>query len=241
MTTLQDMLDNLVKEQIDKGFEPDPTVMTFTHGEPVDPWNIPSDYVFDIKDIARGLSRLNRYGGAGHTHLPLDVATHSMAVSEVFDDPATRLVALLHDAAEFMFQDLNPLIKKHLPEYKKKEEEVQLRIYTQFLPAAVLADLPHLRGVVGRVDKKVMPYLEMPMLFIQSSEDVRLFSVPHEHFCDGVTNEGVERAIVLLDTSLSRPSSCTCKLEDTFETAYTDMITEAARKHPSVDETHQSN
>ncbi len=74
-------------------------------------------------DVAHALSQINRF--TGHTCLPFSVAQHSLnvetRVAELTLDPAVRLMALLHDAHEFVLGDwatpLKLALEQILPDF----------------------------------------------------------------------------------------------------------------------------
>lgn len=79
----------------------------------------PFNLEIELKDIARPLSRICRFGG--HTNSFLSVAEHSMAVHWLIHkyNPDNRLLqmhALLHDAHEAFFGDLVSPFKRFLAE-----------------------------------------------------------------------------------------------------------------------------
>lgn len=72
----------------------------------------PSPLDIEIEDVAHGLSRVARWNGQTTGEWPYSVAEHSLLVEEIFGvlKPAAtreeRLVALLHDAPEYVIGDL---------------------------------------------------------------------------------------------------------------------------------------
>jgi hypothetical protein len=84
-------------------------IRTYT-GKYVDPFNMAAEDI-DIRDIAHHLSLINRYTGA--TPLAYSVAQHSVAVSRHFIDPELRLAGLLHDAGEYVLNDIASPVKRH--------------------------------------------------------------------------------------------------------------------------------
>lgn len=103
----------------------------FMSGRYVDPLNLrPMD--IDIRDIAHNLSMLCRYTGAFPFHY--SVAQHSILVSHMmadkYNDPKAALAGLMHDAAEYVFGDVNYHLKKlpELAEYNRREHETSYLI-----------------------------------------------------------------------------------------------------------------
>lgn len=93
-------------------------MQTFT-GRPFR-FDAPHDLEIELKDIARPLSRICRFGG--HTNSFLSVAEHSMAVHWLIQkyNPENYLLqmhALMHDAHEAFFGDLVSPLKRFLREH----------------------------------------------------------------------------------------------------------------------------
>lgn len=105
-------------------------IRTFT-GKYVDPFNMqPED--LDIRDIAHHLSLINRYTGA--TQHGYNVAQHSVAVSRHFIDPELRMAGLLHDAAEYVLNDIASPVKRHpaMAGYVKALSDLDTIIFNHF-------------------------------------------------------------------------------------------------------------
>ena len=97
----------------------------------VDPFNMrPED--LRIQDIAHGLAGINRY--TGHTPVPYNVAQHSVLVSQEFLHRDLRLAGLLHDAAEYVFNDIASPVKRHpaMRAYVEALESLDRLIFTTF-------------------------------------------------------------------------------------------------------------
>ena len=107
----------------------------YMSGKHVDPLNLhPID--LDIRDIAHNLSLLCRYTGAFPFHY--SVAQHSLLVATLMakagHKPNTVLAGLLHDAAEYVFGDVNYHLKRlpELAEYNRREHECSKMIVAHF-------------------------------------------------------------------------------------------------------------
>lgn len=107
----------------------------YKSGRYVDPLNLrPQD--LDIRDIAHNLSLLCRYTGAFPFHY--SVAQHSLLVASMMakdgHKPNTCLAGLLHDAAEYVYGDVNYHLKKlpELAEYNRREHECSKMIVAHF-------------------------------------------------------------------------------------------------------------
>lgn len=107
----------------------------YKSGKHVDPLNLrPMD--LDIRDIAHNLSLLCRYTGSFPFHY--SVAQHSLLVVDLMrkDEhaPNTLLAGLLHDAAEYVFGDVNYHLKRlpELAEYNRREHDCSRMIVAHF-------------------------------------------------------------------------------------------------------------
>ena len=91
----------------------------------------PSIDDIDIDDIAWHLSRLSRYCGGTITEVPYNVGHHSIfvmrLVREQGEDIECQKAALLHDAAEYLINDI-PSPVKHLPKVKEAIDEMESNI-----------------------------------------------------------------------------------------------------------------
>jgi uncharacterized protein len=109
----------------------------------------PAAIDIEIDDIALGLSRVARWNGQTLGEHGFSVAQHSLIVEDicVFLDPATavphRLMALLHDAPEYVIGDMISPFKAALGlDYKRFEAHLEQAIHVRFglpalMPAAV--------------------------------------------------------------------------------------------------------
>ena len=102
-------------------------IQTYT-GKLIDPFNVNPDDI-DIKDIAHGLSNICRF--TGQCSPRYSVGEHSLYVCALLPDE-WKFAGLLHDASEYLLNDLPPQIKDRLPEYKFAEQQLQDKIYRKF-------------------------------------------------------------------------------------------------------------
>ena len=107
----------------------------YMSGRHVDPLNLrPID--LDIRDIAHNLSLLCRYTGAFPFHY--SVAQHSILVADMATvnghPEEVQLACLLHDAAEYVFGDMNYHLKKlpELAEYNRREHATSKMIIQHY-------------------------------------------------------------------------------------------------------------
>lgn len=112
----------------------------------------PKPEMFNINDIALGLSRVPRWGG--QTARFMSVAEHSLRVAD-HTPPAYALAALLHDASEAYTGDLATPLKALCPGFMAVEARLQAAIYEQFL-LPLVASLDYVLREVAEVDARQM-------------------------------------------------------------------------------------
>ena len=101
----------------------------------------PSPLDVEIEDIAHGLARVARWNGQTSGDHAFSVAQHSLLVEHIVaqetHDPAMRLIALLHDAPEYVIGDMISPFKAVMGGgYKAVEERLQGAVHLRFqLPA----------------------------------------------------------------------------------------------------------
>ena len=109
----------------------------------------PSPFDIEIEDIARGIARVARWNGQTSGDHAFSVAEHSVVVMNIFTqlNPKAsredRLMALLHDAAEYVIGDMISPFKTALGlDYKAFEARLEEAIHMRFgLPAKMPASL----------------------------------------------------------------------------------------------------
>ncbi len=112
----------------------------------------PAAIDIEIEDIALGLSRVARWNGQTHGEHGFSVAQHSLIVEDIciYIDPAMtlphRLMALLHDAPEYVIGDMISPFKAALGlDYKRFEAHLEQAIHVRFgLPAVMPASVKKL-------------------------------------------------------------------------------------------------
>ena len=105
----------------------------------------PAAIDIEIDDIALGLSRVARWNGQTRGEHGFSVAQHSLIVEDICGhlDPALspphRLMALLHDAPEYVIGDMISPFKAALGlDYKRFEAHLEQAIHVRFgLPAVM--------------------------------------------------------------------------------------------------------
>ena len=108
----------------------------------------PSPLDIEIDDIAHGLARVARWNGQTHGAHIFSVAQHTLLVEAVMReanpriDTRTRLMALLHDAPEYVIGDMISPFKAVIGgSYKQVEKRILGAIHIRFgLPAITPAE-----------------------------------------------------------------------------------------------------
>lgn len=143
----------------------------------------PSPLDVEIEDIAHGLARVARWNGQTVGAHAFSVAQHSLVVEEIcrklapdWDKPR-RLMALLHDAPEYVIGDMISPFKAALGlDYKAFEAKLEAAIHMRFgLPAVTPAVV---KGVIKRADI-ICAYFEATQLAgFSQAEAKRYFGAP---------------------------------------------------------------
>jgi 5'-deoxynucleotidase YfbR-like HD superfamily hydrolase len=143
----------------------------------------PSPLDIEIEDIAHGLARVARWNGQTVGDHAFSVAQHSLVVEEICRklapgwDRQRRLMALLHDAPEYVIGDMISPFKAALGlDYKAFEAKLEAAIHLRFgLPA-------HAPQVVKAVIKRadiICAYFEAVQLAgFTEAEAKRFFGAP---------------------------------------------------------------
>jgi 5'-deoxynucleotidase YfbR-like HD superfamily hydrolase len=114
----------------------------------------PSPLDVEIEDIAHGLARVARWNGQTTGAHAFSVAQHSLVVEDICRklapdwDKKRRLMALLHDAPEYVIGDMISPFKAALGiDYKAFEAKLEAAIHVRFgLPAQAS---PAVKGVIA--------------------------------------------------------------------------------------------
>jgi 5'-deoxynucleotidase YfbR-like HD superfamily hydrolase len=143
----------------------------------------PSPLDVEIGDIAHGLARVARWNGQTKGPEIFSVAQHSLLVEALFaaaesaPSGKARLMALLHDAPEYVIGDMISPFKAAVGgDYKLIEERLKRAIHIRFgLPAEPPEDLNRLVKIADRASA----YLEATALAgFSISEGRKLFGAP---------------------------------------------------------------
>jgi hypothetical protein len=119
----------------------------------------PSPMDIEIEDIAHGLARVARWNGQTTGEHAFSVAQHSLVVEDACAhlqpglEPRWRLVALLHDAPEYVIGDMISPFKAALGlDYKTFEHRLETAIHVRFgLPAQTPEPVKHLIKQADRI------------------------------------------------------------------------------------------
>ena len=143
----------------------------------------PSPLDVEIEDIAHGLARVARWNGQTRGVHSFSVAQHSLLVEAIAghlnpDWPsASRLLALLHDAPEYVIGDMISPFKAVMGDaYKSVEARLQAAIHLRFsLPAVTPAPL---KSKIKQADM-IAAYCEATQLAgFATEEALRFFGRP---------------------------------------------------------------
>lgn len=143
----------------------------------------PSPLDIEIGDIAHGLARVARWNGQTHGPHVFSVAQHSLLVEAIAAriepelTPADRLMALLHDAPEYVVGDMISPFKAAVGEaYKAVEIRLMSAIHLRFGLKPIASE--RLAGLIKRADR-VAAFLEATELAgFSRAEALAIFGAP---------------------------------------------------------------
>ncbi|MGH6828670.1 MAG: HD domain-containing protein [Rhizomicrobium sp.] len=143
----------------------------------------PSPLDVEIEDIAHGLARVARWNGQTRGTHAFSVAQHSLVVERLVVElnpriaRKARLMALLHDAPEYVVGDLISPFKTAIGlDYKDLEMKLQATIHLRFgLPALVSKPLAHL---FKKADRLSAFYEATQLAGFAEKEARKLFGAP---------------------------------------------------------------
>lgn len=143
----------------------------------------PSPLDVEIEDIAHGLARVARWNGQTKGAHAFSVAQHSVLVERLVSELSprlareVRLMALLHDAPEYVVGDLISPFKAAVGmNYKVLEERLQKVVHLRFgLPAIVP---PTLKALFKKADHISAFYEATQLAGFEEAEARRLFGKP---------------------------------------------------------------
>ncbi|WP_051631175.1 YfbR-like 5'-deoxynucleotidase [Afifella pfennigii] len=139
----------------------------------------PSPLDVELEDIAHGLARVARWNGQTRGDHAFSVAQHSLLVEAVLGILNKRLtarekmVALLHDAPEYVIGDMISPFKAVLGgEYKEVEGRLQRAVHLRFALPAETA--PKLKRAIKKADQAAA-YWEATLLAGFAQKEARRF------------------------------------------------------------------
>lgn len=143
----------------------------------------PSPLDIEIEDIAHGLARVARWNGQTTGAHAFSVAQHCVLVADILPAIAARtgreaqLMALLHDAPEYVIGDLISPFKAAVGiDYKSFEFKLLAAIHLRFgLPARAPEDL---LALIKRADRASAYYEATQLAGFSPGEARRFFGVP---------------------------------------------------------------
>lgn len=143
----------------------------------------PSPLDVEIEDIAHGLARVARWNGQTIGEHAFSVAQHSLVVEEICRklapdwDKKRRLMALLHDAPEYVIGDMISPFKAALGlDYKAFEAKLETAVHLRFgLPAQMPATV---KGVIKRADIICAYFEAIQLAGFTEAEAKRYFGAP---------------------------------------------------------------
>jgi len=145
----------------------------------------PSPMDIEIEDIAHGLARVARWNGQTRGDHAFSVAQHSLLVEDLCGQlnpelaPRASLVALLHDAPEYVIGDMISPFKTVLGDgYKQIELRLEHAIHTRFgLPAQTPTAL---KKLIKRADNISAWFEATQLAGFTEAESTRFFGAPPE-------------------------------------------------------------
>jgi 5'-deoxynucleotidase YfbR-like HD superfamily hydrolase len=143
----------------------------------------PSPLDIEIEDIAHGLARVARWNGQTTGAHAFSVAQHSLVVEEVCRklapdwDRKKRLMALLHDAPEYVIGDMISPFKAALGlDYKAFELKLEAAIHVRFgLPAHPATAV---KAAIKRADIVCAYFEAVQLAGFSEAEARRFFGTP---------------------------------------------------------------
>lgn len=162
----------------------------------------PSPMDIEIEDIAHGLARVARWNGQTHGDHAFSVAEHCLVVEAIVAklepqiEPRWRLVALLHDAPEYVIGDMISPFKNALGiDYRSFEDRLESAVHIRFgLPPLTPA---RIKKRIKQADL-ICAYFEATQIAGFDPEESKiLFGAPPDNISVTITPEPAPRAQAL--------------------------------------------
>ena len=155
----------------------------------------PSPLDIELADIAHGLARVARWNGQTHGDHAFSVAQHSLIVETIFRkqnrcDTGECLIALLHDAPEYVIGDMISPFKAVVGGgYKTVEKRLEAAVHLRFgLPPATPAAL---KAKIKKADQVAAFFEATELAGFSHAEAVKFFGAPR-----GITLDMIDIAPV---------------------------------------------
>lgn len=140
----------------------------------------PAAIDIEVEDIAHGLAFLARWNGQTIGEFPYSVAEHSLLVEKIFrrlnpkSNPEQMLIALLHDAPEYVIGDMIAPVKASVGlGYNELDKRLAAAIHIRFGLSAITPKV--LKKKIKKADK-ISAWLEATQLAgFSDSEANKLF------------------------------------------------------------------
>ena len=151
----------------------------------------PSPLDIELSDIAHGLARVARWNGQTNGDHAFSVAQHSLVVEEIFRrqnrcNAHECLIALLHDAPEYVIGDMISPFKAVVGGgYKTVEKRLEAAVHLRFgLPPATPAAL---KAKIKKADQVAAFFEATELAGFSHAEAVKFFGAPR-----GITLDMIE-------------------------------------------------
>nr|WP_314087816.1 HD family hydrolase [uncultured Shinella sp.] len=155
----------------------------------------PSPLDIELSDIAHGLARVARWNGQTHGEHAFSVAQHSLIVETIFRrqnrcNVDECLIALLHDAPEYVIGDMISPFKAVVGGgYKTVEKRLETAVHLRFgLPPSTPATL---KAKIKKADQVAAFFEATELAGFSHAEAIKFFGAPR-----GITLEMIDIAPV---------------------------------------------
>ena len=151
----------------------------------------PAAIDIEVEDIAHGLAFLARWNGQTIGEFPYSVAEHSLLVEKIFrrlnpkSNPEQMLIALLHDAPEYVIGDMISPVKASVGlGYDELDKRLAAAIHIRFGLSAITPKV--LKKKIKKADR-ISAWLEATQLAgFSNSEANKLFGKVDDKTVDGL-------------------------------------------------------
>ncbi|MBP1878342.1 hydrolase [Agrobacterium rubi] len=152
----------------------------------------PSPLDVELADIAHGLARVARWNGQTRGDHAFSVAQHSLSVESIFcrmntaSTPDQQLMALLHDAPEYVIGDMISPFKSVVGGgYKLVEKRLEAAVHLRFgLPPHASSDL---KDRIKKADTVAAYFEATELAGFSMAEAQKFFGLPR-----GITRDMIE-------------------------------------------------